>query len=191
MKKFELPVIIIIMTLGFIKNSSAQAPLSGLYLTYSDFVHHKLNYVSEMPQKNKIILHDFLGGNKVTLTGNGKKQIFSKNELFGYRENNHDYRFQGNKAYEIIDTDGFYLYRHDKLIAVAKGPKPVGAVYFSTKSNAGIMQLTQQNIGSAFASNYKFRNMVQAEFKSDDELNEYDNALHKYEIKELYAESNK
>src|ERR1700743_3639966 len=118
MKKFKLPVIIIIMTLGFIKNSPAQTQSNGLYLTYNDF-------------------------------------------------------------------------KHDKLTAGGKGPKPVSTEYFSTKANVEILQLTQQNIDKAFASNYKFRNLVQAEFKTDDQLTEYDNALNKYEIKELYIESSK
>ncbi len=193
MKKFKLPVIIIIMTLGFIKNSPAQTQSNGLYLTYSDFKNHKLSYGfdSNEPRNNKIILHDFFEGSKVTLISNGKKQTFAKSEIFGYRENNRDYRFQDNKAFEIIDTDGFYLYKHDKLTAGGKGPKPVSTEYFSTKANAEILQLTQQNIDKAFASNYKFRNLVQAEFKTDDQLTEFDNALNKYQIKELYIESSK
>ena len=181
----------IIMTLGFIKNSSAQMQSSGLYLTYNDFINHKLSYGSDEPKKTKIILHEFLGGSKVTVISNGAKQSFSKNEIFGYRENNHDYRFQGNKTYEIMDTDGFYLYKHDKLVPGRKGLEPVTVKYFSTKANAEILQLTQQNIDKAFASNYKFRNLVQAEFKSDAELDNYDRARNKYEIKELYIESSK
>ena len=191
MEKFKLPVIIIIMTLGFIKNSSAQIQSNGLYLTYKDFINHKLSYGSDEPKKTKIILHEFLGGSKVTVINNGTKQTFSKSHEFGYRENNHDYRFQGNKSYEIMDTDGFCIYQRDKLVQGRKGLEPASMGYFSTKANTAIMQLTQQNISIAFASNYKFRNMVQAEFKSDQELDNYDKALNKYEIKELYIESRK
>jgi hypothetical protein len=191
MNKFKLPVIIIIMTLGFIKNSPAQTQSSGLYLTYNDFVNHKLSYGSDESHKNKIVLHDFFEGSNVTLISNGEKQVFAKNELFGYRENNRDYRFQNNKAYQIVDTEGFYLYKHDKLVQGSKGLKPVSMGYFSAKANAEILELTPQNIDKAFASNYKFRNMVQAEFKTDNDLNQYDNALNKYQIKELFIESSK
>ncbi len=179
----------IIMTLGFIKNSPAQTPSSGLYLTYNDFVNHKLSYGSDESHQNKIVLHNFLEGSNMTLISNGKKQIFAKSEIFGCRENNHDYRFQNNKAFEIVDTEGFYMYKHDKLVQRTKGLKPVTTVYFSAKANAEILELTQQNIDKAFASNYKFRNMVQAEFKTDIDLNQYDNALNKYQIKELFIES--
>jgi hypothetical protein len=193
MKKFKLPVILIIMTLGFIKNSPAQTQSNGLYLTYSDFINHKLSYSSDSnePRKNKIIVHDFFEQRTLTLVRNGKRQTFSKSEIFGFRQNNRDYRFQDNKAFEIVDTDGFYLYKHDKLTAGGKGPKPVSTEYFSIKVNAEILQLTQQNIDRAFASNYKFRNLVQSEFKTDNQLNEYDSALEKYQIKELYIQSSK
>ena len=189
MKKFKLPVIMIIMTLGFIKNSPAQTPSSGLYLTYNDFVNHNLSYGFDDTQKNKIILHNFFEGSKVTLVSNGKKQVFAKSEIFGYRENNRDYRFQNNKDYQIVDAEGFYLYKHDKLVQGTKGLKPATTAYFSTKANAEILELTHRNINKAFASNYKFRNMVQAEFKIDNDLNQYDNALNKYQIKELFIES--
>lgn len=191
MNKFKLPVIIIIMTLGFIKNSPAQTQSSGLYLTYNDFVNHKLSYGSDEAHKNKIVLHNFLEGSNVTLISNGKKQTFAKSEIFGYRENNRDYRFQNNKAFEIVDTEGFYLYKHDKLVQGTKGLKPITTEYFSAKANAEILELTQQNIDKAFAANYKFRNMVQAEFKTDNDLNQYDNALNKYQIKEVFIESSK
>jgi hypothetical protein len=191
MKKFKLPAIMIIMTLGFIKNSPAQTQSNGLYLTYNDFVNHKLSYGSDGSDNNKIVLHNFLEGSNVTLISNGKKQVFVKSEIFGYRENSRDYRFQNNKAFEIVDTEGFYLYKHDKPVQGTKGLKPATTAYFSAKANADILELTQQNIDKAFAANYKFRNMVQAEFKTDNDLNQYDNALNKYQIKELFIDSGK
>ena len=191
MKKFKLPMImVIILTFGIVFKSNAQQQSSGLYLTFNDYQHHKLSY-GNVAKGDKIAIHDFLEANTITVISNGKKQTFSKNEIFGYRKNNKDYRFQDNKVYEIIDTEGFYLYSHDKLTQVGKGPKPVGTPYFSTKANNEIFVLTQENIDRAFASNYKFKNSVQAEFKNDNALNEYDSALKEYKIKELYSESAK
>jgi len=191
MKKFKLPMIIaIILTFGFISKSNAQKQSSGLYLTFNDYLHHKLS-CTNMAIGDKIATHDFLEGSTITVTNNGTKQTFSKNELFGYRENGQDYRFQDNKAYQIVDNEGFYIYRHDKLTSQVKGPKLISTEYFSTNGNTKILLLTEQNIDLAFPANYKFRNMVQAEFKNDNALAEYDSALNKYKIKELYAESGK
>ncbi len=193
MKKFKLPVIIIIMTLGFIKNSPAQTHLSGLYLTYNDFIHHKLSYSSDSDnQKNKIVLHEFFGGDKVTVTSNGKKQMLLKSQIFGYRDkHNHDYRFYGNKTYQIIDTAGFYLYSNEKLVQQGKGPKPTRAFYFSADVNASVLPLTEDYLATAFVKNNKFRYLVGAQFRSDDQLGAYDNLIHEFKIKELYMESTK
>jgi hypothetical protein len=191
MKTFKFPLIMaIILTLGITLESNAQQQSSGLYLTFNDYQHHKLSY-GNVAKGDKIAIHDFLEANTITVTSNGNKQTFSKNEIFGYRKNNKDYRFQDNKVYEIVDTEGFYLYSHDKLTQAGKGPKPVSIVYFSTNANNDILVLTQENIDRAFASNYKFKNSVQAEFKNDNALSDYDSALKEYKIKELYSESAK
>ena len=183
-------ITVIIITLGLVQKSNAQNQSNGLYLTFNDYLHHKLSYGS-VAKGDKIAIHDFMEGKAITVTSNGTKQTFSKNEVFGYRENNYDYRFQDNKAYQIIDTAGFYIYKHDKLTQQGKGPKPVSIEYFSNNANAKILLLTQQNVDMAFAANYKFRNMLQAEFKNDDQLNEYDASLNEYKIKELYTESSR
>ena len=183
-------IMVIILTFGITLKSNAQQQSSGLYLTFNDYQNHKLSYGS-IAKGDKIAIHDLLEGNTITVISNGNKQTFPKKEIFGFRKNNQDYRFQDNKVYQIIDTKGFYLYRHDKLTQQNKGLKPVSTVYFSTKADNGIAMLTQENIDKAFAANYKFRNSVQAEFKNDDALNEYDTALQEYKIKELYLESAK
>ena len=193
MKKFKIPVIIIaIITFGFIQQSNAQTQSSGLYLTYNDYLHHTLSYATEPgnPKGNKIFIHEFLGRDKVTVISNGIKKVFAKSEIFGYHDAaNNDYRFFDNKAYQIIDTTGFYIYSYDKLVQQGKGPKPTRIYYFSKKTGAEILPLTPENIAKAFPQNTKFRFMVEVASKSAISLDAYDNELNEYKIKELYAES--
>jgi hypothetical protein len=191
MKTIKLPVIIIIITLAFIHQSQAQTQPGGLYLTYNDYLTHSLSYATEPgnPKGNKIFIHEFLGHNKVTVVSNGKKQVFSKNQLFGYHDNNTDYRFYDNKAYQVVDTTGFYIYSYDKLIEQGKGPKPTTVYYFSTRADGKIIALTPENIAVAFPKNHKFRYMVDVESKSDIKLDAYDNTAAEYKIKELFTES--
>lgn len=191
MKKFNLPMImVVILTFGITIKSNAQQQSNGLYLTFNDYQNHKLSYGS-IAKGDKIAIHDFLESNAITVISNGNKQTFPKKGIYGFRKNNQDYRFQDNKVYQIIDIAGFCLYKHDKLTQQNKGLKPVSTIYFSTKADDRIALLTQENIDKAFTANYKFRNSVQAEFKNDDALNEYDTSLGEYKIKELYAESTK
>ncbi len=180
----------IILTFGFIQQSNAQKQPGGLYLTYNDYLHHKLSYSTNQASGNKIMIHDFIGIGNITVISNGKKLIIPKHEVFGYRDDyNNDYRFSDDKAYQIVDTKGFYISSYDKLVQQVKGPKPTKVYYFSKKNDDEILELTPGNIAKAFPKNPKFRYMVEVAAKSDINLEAYDNELNQYTIKELYAES--
>lgn len=176
------------MTFGLVEISNAQKQSSGLYLTYNDYLNHKLSYTTDAA--NKLIIHDFIGTSKVTVISNGKKTMIAKSEIFGYRDSQgNDYRFNDNKAYQVIDTTAFYIYSSDKLTQQGKGLKPTKAYYFSKKSAEEILPLTPENIAKAFPQNKKFRNMVEVAAKADIKLDAYDDVSNEYKIKELYAES--
>jgi hypothetical protein len=191
MKMFKLMMIIaIILTFGFIQQSHAQKQPGGLYLTYNDYLHHKLSYITNQSNGNKIIIHDFIGTGNITVISDGKKLVIPKREVFGYRDNyNNDYRFSDDEAYQIVDTKGFYIYSYDKLVQQVKGPKPTKVYYFSKKIDDEILPLTPENIAMAFPKNPKFKYMVELASKSDINLGAYDNELNEYTIKELYTES--
>ncbi|MDB5152029.1 MAG: hypothetical protein JWR54_780 [Mucilaginibacter sp.] len=191
MKNLKLLLVILSLTFGFVAQLRAQSQSKGLYLTFNDYQHHKLSYGTDLKDlnMNKIFIHEFIGHNKVTVISNGKKLIFNKSEIFGYHNNNQDYRFYENKAYQIVDTTGFYIYSFEKLIQQGKGPKPERFFYFSTKTNNEILPLTSGNIENTFPKNPKFRNMVEVESKSGIQLSDYDKQLNTYKIKELYTES--
>ncbi|WP_144913807.1 hypothetical protein [Mucilaginibacter frigoritolerans] len=186
MKTFKFQMItIIVLTFGLIQTSNAQKQQSGLYLTYNDYVNHKLSYTADKIKKN-----EFIGSKNVTVVGNGKKTVLAKDQLFGYHDaDNKDYRFQDGKAYQIVDTTGFYIYSYDKLVQQGKGPKPTKVYYFSKKSVDAIQPLTPENIAVAFPKNTKFKNMVELASKSDIKLDAYDAQSNEFKIKELYSES--
>lgn len=181
-----------IMVLGFIQKSNAQNAACGLYLTYDDYRTHTLRYATEpgSGKGNRINIHEFIGQNKITVISNGKKQVFAKSDVFGYHDGyNNDYRFYNNKAYQIIDTSGFYIYGYDRLAQQGKGPRPTRTYYFGRKVDSQILPLTSDNIALAFPKNNKFKYMVEVASKSDIKLDTYDNGSGEYKIKELYAES--
>jgi hypothetical protein len=189
MKKFSLPmIIVIIMTFGFTEKSNAQKQSKGLYLTYADFLNHKLSYTENAG--NQIAIHEFLGMSKVTVNSNGKKLVFEKSRLFGYHDNDgNDYRFADNKAYQVIDTTGFFIYSFEKLEQQGKGPKPTRVYYFSKTANGELQPLTFKNIESAFPENAKFRYMVEVASVYNVKPDAYDDQMNVYKIKELYTAS--
>lgn len=109
--------------MGFIHQSKAQAHVSGLYLSYNDYLNHKLNFATSDSKSTQIYFHEFIGWNNVTVMCDGKKQNFAKREIFGYHNYNTDYRYFENKAYQIVDTAGFCIYSTEKLVQQGKGPK--------------------------------------------------------------------
>ncbi|MDF2434165.1 MAG: hypothetical protein JWP44_3796 [Mucilaginibacter sp.] len=193
MKTFNFRMITVIaLTFGFVEISNAQKQSTGLYLTYNDYLNHKLSYTADKtnPNGNKLLIHEFIGMNKVTVISNGKKTMIPKSGLFGYHDSNgNDYRFYENKAFQVIDTTAFYIYSYDKLIQQGKGPKPTRVYYFSKKTDDKILPLTSENIAKAFPKNAKFRYMVEVAAKTNLKLDAYDNEANEYKIKELYAES--
>jgi len=178
-----------LVSFGLAIKSNAQKKLNGLYLTYNDYLDHKLTYATgpDSAKADKINLHGFLEGARVTVISNGKKQFFAKNEIYGYRDNNGtDYRFFDKKACRVIDTNGFCIYSINALAQQGKGFKSVKAYYFSKKANGEMLPLTDENIAAAFPGNNLFQLMASNELKQGFDNN---SDYHVSKIKELYLSS--
>ncbi|MDN5285297.1 MAG: hypothetical protein JWR38_1571 [Mucilaginibacter sp.] len=159
---------------------------TGIYLTEQDFKTGKLSYI--LSANDKLQLNGFLGGKHIGLVYQGKKIKLSKSEVFGYRQNNQDFRFFHNEAYQILDTAGFLLYSHPQLTQQGKGYKPVEGYFFSTSSAMPVLSLTIENIDKSFSAQSEFRYSVQSYFHKDADLITFDKADNQYEIKHLYFE---
>lgn len=189
--KLTLAILVILTGIGLSVAKAQPAHASGLYMTLADYLNHKLSYTQD--ENTKLRLNEFLGRKTITVITGGKKLILQKDQVFGYHDAaGHDYRFFDNAAYQVVDTSGFYLYSFDRLVQAGKGgPKPVRSMYFSIKTDAAILPLTEDSLDLAFAKNPKFRYTVEAQLGSDGALASYDNALNVYKIKEIYKESSK
>jgi len=172
----------------FLQNAIAQKPPMGIYLTQSDYLNHKLSYVT---QEGNIRLNNMFKSSNIVVNDAGTKKVLMKKDIFGYRSENTDYRFFNNQAYKIVDGKDFYIYTHPILVPDQKGLKSVTAYYFSPKVTDSIEALTKGNVEAAYAQNTKFRYMVEGQFRSDDDLAAYDTVIKSFKIKYLYAESTK
>lgn len=188
MKTIKLMIAIFIMA-SFSQKTIAATQTTGLYLTSDDFVNHKLSFETDGSNGGKIKLNRFFESGKVVVTYNGKEQVFSKNEIFGYRSDGQDYRFFNNTAYKILDTKDFYIYSSFKLIQQGKGPKPVEAFYYSSTAKSAVEPLSIKNLQNTYAENPKFKYMVEAEFSSDNALVQYDAAVKEYKVKYVFEQS--
>ena len=173
----------------FVQSTFAGSQKIGLYLTAEDFLNHKLSYETDGSNGTKIQLHVVFGSYKVVVIQDGKKQFFSKSEIFGYRKDNQDFRYFNNSAYRIIDTQGFYIYGYCKLVPAGKGPKQAEFFYFSSKPNDEIKPLTMDNLQTSFSKDTRFLYAIEGFFRTDNELTSYDVNLKEYKLKYLYAQT--
>jgi hypothetical protein len=156
----------------------------GIYLNEQDYKNHKLSYV--LGSHDKLQLNEFLNGKNISLFYQGKKVKLTKNDIFGYRLQGQDFRFYNNEAYRIIDSAGFLLYSHPKLVQQGKGPKPVEQFYYSLNGAQPVLDLTIPNLWKSFPKQVSFRYSLESNFTGDADLMTYDKLSNQYKIKYLY-----
>ncbi|MEO7990402.1 MAG: hypothetical protein ABI663_12725 [Chryseolinea sp.] len=164
----------------------AFAQNSGVYLSASDFASGKLAYeINCSTEKHTIKLNEFLNQDYITVIHDKQSHKLQKKEIFGYKDcDNLTYRFAGNSHYVILNpTEKIILYKH--TIEASKNQKEEVHYYFSV-SGAGEMQtLTLMNLKKAFPDNHKLHDAIDAEFKSDNELAQYDSFHKQYKVNRL------
>jgi len=188
MKTIKLLTTVLLMIV-FVQTTLAKAQKTGLYLTAEDFLNHKISYESDGSNGTRIQLRGAFESSRVVVIQNGKKQPFSKNEIFGYRKGDQDYRYFNNSAYRIIDTQGFFIYGYIKLVPAGKGSKQAEFFYFSSKPDGEIKPLTMDNLQTSFSKDTRFLYAVEGYFRTDNELTSYDTNLKEYKLKYLYAQT--
>lgn len=173
-----------------VTNTKDSGKQLGLYLTNEDFIQRKLSNAGDCSEgKTQIRLQELFGSSEFVLILDGKKQTFSKDKVYGYRDcTAQDYRFFNKGAYRILDTEGFYLYSINKLVQGEKIARPQTVYYFSVDANSPLETLTLVNLKKAFAGNAPFRYGLDAQFRSDKDLIVYDDYLKTYKIKYVYRQ---
>lgn len=162
----------------------AQNAKTGIYLTEQDYKSNKLSYV--LKDQDKLRLNEFLEGKNINLTYQGKKISLSKSEIFGYRQDPHNFRFYHNEAYKILDTAGFLLYSCEKLTQGTKGYKPAEKYFYSVDPQQPVQELTIQNLWNSFPRQNSFRFSLQSNFNGDSDLITYDKCSNQFKIKYLF-----
>ena len=168
----------------------ALAQNSGVYLSASDFAAGKLPYdINCSTEKHKIKLNEFLNQDYITVVHDKQPHKLQKKEIFGYKDcDNLTYRFAGNSHYVILNpTEEILLYKH--TIEASKNQKGEVHHYFSVTGTGEIQTLTLMNLKKAFPDNHKLHDALDAEFKSDDQLAEFDSFHKMYKVNRLYASS--
>jgi hypothetical protein len=183
------------VSFAFLVSSAVMAQtnncVAGVYKTVEDYGHQNPACpVVKISGSNKIKLYSMFGEGKILVVSNGQKTTFLKKDIYGYRDGGIDFRLVNGVAYQIIDTADFTIYSLTKEIKMDKGHTIQQKQYFFATSNIGSLQLLdQENLETAFSSKPRFRQLMHAYFKADNELMAFDKHSKKLELKELFEES--
>lgn len=168
--------------------SFAKAQNSGVYLTASDFESGKLTYgIDCAKEKHKIKLHEFLGKDYITVVHNQQSNNLKKNEIFGYKDCSGVVSRLGlDKHYEIVNpTEKILIYKIETPASKSQSKKT--SYYFSATPGSDIQYLTLMNLKKAFPENHRFHDALDTEFKSDNDLTQYDSFHKVFKINRIFS----
>ncbi len=172
---------------AFVLPASAQSAKNGLYLSDADFAAGKISYGAghHTIKPNVPLRH-----NKVKVKNGQQEMMLDKSQLYGYRDKKQqDYRFVGNNAYKILDAKGFNMYSHEVEVSKGKGRIKETKFFFSAEPGSEVLELTIDNLKRAFPENGKFHQLLDMQFRSNDELAGYDAFSKMFKLKTIYNET--
>lgn len=89
------------------------------------------------------------------------------------------------KGYTVInkEEEPITIYKYVHASHSPKETEKYAPKYFFTTSSSDVLrELTKMNLKKAFPNNHKFHDALDAQFKSDDELNAYDSFHKMYKV---------
>ena len=179
-------LVLLASTLFYILPAFAQKDSSGIYKTAEDFQERKLSYAINCKiEKHKINPTVFFKGSEVKVKHSGTTYNLNKRDLFGYRTcSGKEYRFVADAEYGILNSGAdllVYFYQHP-----AHSPKTAGQYppkyFFSRGPASALKELTKLNLKTTYPDNHKFHDALDANFKEDNDLHEYDTFHKMYKI---------
>lgn len=183
-----MKTIILISLIALSINASAQT--SGVYLNAEDFKSGKLTYAIDcQTEKHKIKLNEFVNKDYITVIHDKQPYNLMKAEIFGYRDcNDVTYRLTRDMHYEVLNPKEEILV-YKVMSGGGKGNPITTNYYFSKDANSKIESLTLNTLKAAFPDNHRFHDALDAEFKTDADLAQYDSFHKIYKINRLYSNS--
>lgn len=191
MKKNFVSIILASCLFTLSLQASSQKDSSGIYITSADFQQGKLAYaINYKEEKHKI--NDYVLFNDAVIKVKHHDTVYTlqKSETYGYRNTKgEDFRFVEDKAYKILNPGEpllMYVYQHPAH-SPKEAEKYAAAYYFSTSASAAPQPLTRANLKAAFPDNHKFHDELDAQFKADKDLINYDTFHKAYKLNHIYT----
>jgi hypothetical protein len=178
MKRFFISLSI----LGVGLFSTAAFAQNGVYLTAEDFANKQVRY----DDVNAYIPFRY---GKVKVSDGDKKLLLDKKDVYGYRQGDQDYRIIDNNSYRVVDADHFPIYSRKVETSKGKGRVAETQYFFSAAPGGELQPLTIANLKRAFPENERFHQLLDLQFRHDDELAKYDSFSKTFRIKSIYTQA--
>lgn len=195
MKTLKFSIILLVLFLFKIPaqastiHTGSADPKSGIYLTASDYKNRQLHLSDDQLTKNRFRLNEFFGGKTLTLSHKGEDHQFSKDSIYGYRDNaGSDYRFYKSytEKYKILENGRIVIYERRQPGHKQTGFKPLVSYYFSDGVDGEVYLLSLDNLKKLFKDQPAF-DIIDANFRTDCGLTEYDKYHQTFRINRLLA----
>ena len=163
--------------------SADQKTSGGVYLTAEDYMNGKLTMAGERGSGHKLEVHNLTSKPYIHVTQGTQKREFQKSSIYGFRDyDGRSFRFVGNDVYEIRDAGRMFIYGAERLVRKGAVEK---AYFFSVGATGEVQPLTLINVKKAFPVNHRFHDSLDAAFKTDSELIQFDSFHKMYKVNRL------
>lgn len=158
---------------------------SGVYLSRSDFENNNLTYATRgVSEVNKIHFNEFFVKPYIVVKHNGEKLQIFKDEIFAYMNKGKVVHTWNYTQYNFIEKGPLWIYYKDVYASQTRGIKKERK-YFYSSGNGIIYPLTIDNLKRSFPDNRLFHILLDAVFRSDDDLSSYDGFAKKLKLNYL------
>lgn len=163
---------------------------SGVYLSLEDFENNKLTYATNsQSDKNKIRFNEFIAKPYIIVKHNGEKVHVFKDDIYAYKNKSNIVRTWNFKQYTFLEKGAVWIYYKDVYATQPKGIQRVRKYFYSTSGKGEILPLTIYNLKRSFPRNSLLHVFLDARFRSDAELSEYDSYANKFAVNDLLEKS--
>ena len=163
-------------------------------MTASDYQNGILTAEGRCDSKgHELELHDVLNKTYIHVTHGSETRRYEKNEIFGFRScEGLDYRFVGNREYQILEAKGIYIYLVKVRMPNAPGARASwlkSEYHFSVGPEKPVLLLTVDNLKHAFPDNRRFHDSLEQTFGSGEKLAQYDEVHKMFRVNWLLVAS--
>ncbi len=166
--------------------ANAQNHQSGVYLSQDDFNKNKLSYATgAVSDVNKIHFNEFIVKPFIIVKHNGEKIQLFKDEIFAYQNKGKVVRTWNFTSYNFVEKGPIWVYTKEVYASQIKGLRKETKYFYSTFGNGELLPLTINNLKNSFPDNHLFHILLDAQFRSNDELSGYDSFARKLKVNYL------